>query len=94
MLPIRRNEVLPQLGEESAEQTRRQQQGRGQGQYIRNSQELAEDTVGKGSLVCADMAGVGKVVNTLLAIRTLTVFRVPVKGGRKHGRQIDCQQKG
>jgi hypothetical protein len=40
------------------------------------------------------MAGVGKVVNTLLAIRTLAVFRVPVKGGRKHGRQIDCQQKG
>jgi hypothetical protein len=40
------------------------------------------------------MAGVGMVVNTLLAIRALTVFRVPVKGGRKHGRQIDCQQKG
>ena len=94
MLPIGRNEGLSQRENDSAEQTRRQQQGRGKCQYVRDSQELAKDTIGEGAVVSADMAGVRKMVNALFTFRALRVFRMPVEGGRQHGRQVNCQQKG
>lgn len=87
-------EGLPEQGNEACAQTDRQQQGRGPGPCVRDTQELAEDTVGKGPLIRADMAGVGQMVNTLFTIRPLTVFRMPVKGERKHRRQVNCQQNG
>jgi len=71
---------------------RRQDDG-GQGNDEGKSQEMAQETIGKTTVIGTDVSGMRKMMDAFRAFRRyLDGFLVRMEDRRKEGRQEDCQQ--